>query len=230
MHVAERAGSRNELIRRNLPLVEIVARRFARRGEPLEDLIQVGTIGLINAVDRYDPRRGTPLAALAVPYVTGEIQRHLRDRCATVRLPRGAVRRALDVRQADRELAERFGRSPRPVEIAAETGLDVGAVERALTAPAAAPLPEEGVPDVAGEDAYEAGEARVLVAAGSRGLDLRQRRILRLCFFEGLSQREIARELHLSQAHVARLLEGALRTMRVALDGEGAEAPGHALR
>ena len=217
--------SREDVIRQHLPLVEVAARKFVRAGEPLEDLVQVGTIGLINAVDRFDPERGTPFASFALAYVVGEIQRHLRDRCAVVRVPRAAARRSIDVRRAASDLAERLGRSPTGAELAAATGLDPTEVGRVLAARAPAPLPDDGIADVAGEDAYEAGEARVLVAAAARPLDARQRRLLHLRYFRGLSQHEIAREVGLSQVHVSRLLDGALRTMRAALEG-GAD-PAH---
>ena len=210
--------------RRNLPLVELAARRFAWRGEQLEDLVQVGTIGLINAVDRFDPGRGASLTSFALAHVVGEIRRHLRDRCATIRIPRAVAQRASAIRSSERALADRLGRSPTTAELSAATGLDAEALRRARTPAEVAPLPEDGIPDRAGEAAFEAGEARVLVTAAARELDARKRRIVQLHFFGGLSQREIARELGISQVHVTRLLHEALVEMRAALDGEPARS------
>ena len=169
--------ARNELIERHLPLVRAVARRFTDRGEPLEDLVQVGSVGLIKAVDRYDPGRGSSFAAYAIPTILGEIRRHLRDSAHLLRAPR-APREEAPLRSVPLDLEARAARDP--------------AAERRL----------------------ELGEERVLLEQGLRTLARRERRIVRLRYFGGLSQRRIAAELGLSQVHVSRLLEQSLGKLR----------------
>jgi RNA polymerase sigma-B factor len=170
---------RQRLIEQHLPLVRALARRFSGRGEQLEDLVQVGSIGLIKAVDRFDPERGADLVAYAVPTIQGEIRRYLRDRAAPVRVPR------------------------------AEQGRDRGVVGLPLSDEAATDAPARE------EATVELGESRALLHDGMRALDARERLILHLRYFGGLSQRGIATELGLSQTHVSRLLRGSLEKLRV---------------
>ena len=172
--------ARRQLIERHLPLVRALAPRFAGRGEAVDDLVQVGAVGLIKAVDRFDPTRGTSLAAYAVPTIQGEIRRHLRDNAHLLRLPR------------DREELARALALP-PVSIEA-SGIAVA--------------------DAAAERRLERGEERALIERGLRNLGRRERRIVRLRYFGGLSQRRIAAEVGLSQVHVSRLLRESLRTLR----------------
>jgi len=172
--------ARNELIERHLPLVRAVARRFTDRGEPLEDLVQVGSVGLIKAVDRFDPARGVTLGAYAAPTIAGEIRNHLRDRGALVRLPRDAAR----------ETAQ----SPLPLETTVELW-----------------------PDPAAEQGLARGEDRALLADGLRHLPNRERRIVELRYYGGLSQRGIAAALGISQVHVSRLLRDSLGRLRAEL-------------
>jgi RNA polymerase sigma-B factor len=169
--------ARRRLIEEHLPLVRALASRFVRDGEQLEDLVQVGSVGLIKAVDRYDPRRGSSLTAYAVPTIVGEIRRHLRDGTQPLRVPR------------------------------AQRGL--GPV-RAVPLEAAADL----VRDTAAERRLELGEERLLLESGLRTLARRERRIVQLRYFGGLSQRRIAAELGLSQVHVSRLLRESLGKLR----------------
>ncbi len=169
--------ARRRLIEEHLPLVRALASRFVREGEQLEDLVQVGSVGLIKAVDRYDPRRGSSLTAYAVPTIVGEIRRHLRDGTQPLRVPR-----------AQRELS--------PV--------------RAVPLEDATDL----VRDPAAERRLELGEERLLLESGLRTLARRERRIVQLRFFGGLSQRRIAAELGLSQVHVSRLLRESLGKLR----------------
>jgi RNA polymerase sigma-B factor len=173
--------ARRELIERHLPLVRAVARRFAHRGEALEDLVQVGAVGLIKAVDRFDPARGVTLGAYAAPTIAGEIRNHLRDRATLIRLPR----------DAEPETPARF---PLPLETTIELW-----------------------PDVAAERGLERSEDRALLADGLRALPSRERRIVHLRYFGGLSQRGIAAELGISQVHVSRLLRESLGKLRVEL-------------
>ena len=169
--------ARRRLIEQHLPLVRALASRFVRDGEQLEDLVQVGSVGLIKAVDRYDPRRGSSLTAYAVPTIVGEIRRHLRDGTQPLRVPR-AQRGLGPVRAVPLEDATDFVRDP--------------AAERRL----------------------ELGEERLLLESGLRTLARRERRIVQLRYFGGLSQRRIAAELGLSQVHVSRLLRESLGKLR----------------
>jgi RNA polymerase sigma-B factor len=173
--------ARQALIERHLPLVRAIARRFAHRGEALEDLVQVGALGLIKAVDRFDPNRGATLGAYAAPTIAGEIRNHLRDRATLIRLPR----------DVEPSTPARF---PVPLETTSELW-----------------------PDAAAERGLERGEDRALLAGGLRVLPNRERRILHLRYYGGLSQRGIAAELGISQVHVSRLLRESLGRLRVEL-------------
>lgn len=220
-------GARAKLAELYLPLVRSLARRYAHCGEVLEDLVQVGSIGLIEAIDRFDPERGTDFAGFAVPTITGEIKKHLRDRSTVVRMPRRLVELAFMLRPARELLAARLGRSPTVSELAQELGLPEDDVAKAIaTERARLPiwLSTAGGGDVeldgaiAVEDAFDTSEERLLLAAGFRTLAERERRILHLRFFGGLSQVEIAREVGLSQIQVSRLIRDSLERMRAALD------------
>ena len=169
--------ARRRLIEAHLPLVRALANRFVRNGEQLEDLVQVGSVGLIKAVDRYDPRRGSSLTAYAVPTIVGELRRHLRDGTQPLRVPRA---------------------------------------QRGLGAVRAVPLEDaaDAVRDTAAERRLELGEERLLLESGLRTLARRERRIVQLRYFGGLSQRRIAAELGLSQVHVSRLLRESLGKLR----------------
>jgi RNA polymerase sigma-B factor len=169
--------ARRRLIEQHLPLVRALASRFVYDGEQLEDLVQVGSVGLIKAVDRFDPRRGPSLRVYAIPTIVGEIRRHLRDGTQPLRVPR--AQRALGPVRAV------------PLELEADTARDAAA-ERGL----------------------ELGEERVLLASGLRTLARRERRIVHLRYYGGLSQRRIAAELGLSQVHVSRLLRESLGKLR----------------
>jgi RNA polymerase sigma-B factor len=195
--------SRSRAIEAHLPLVRSIARRYSGRGEPVEDLVQVGSIGLIKAVDRFDPSRGPSLAALARPSIESEIRHHLRDRSSLVRVPR-----------TDQELAARL--------LAGEQDLSAGEVDRAKAAGSAQPVLLEADRAPAPDDSG-AVEARLLLARGSEALDERERRLLHLRYVEDRNQAEIASELGLSQAHVSRLLRAALEHLRSELDGDPAE-------
>ncbi|HEU4976422.1 MAG TPA: sigma-70 family RNA polymerase sigma factor [Baekduia sp.] len=220
------SDSRADLIERHLPLVRSIAGRYARRGEPLEDLVQVGTVGLIKAVDRFDPGRHPDLAALARPSIEGEIRHHLRDGGA-VRVPRTDHELSARLGAVRDELAASGRHEPTLAELASAAGVGEARAARALQAVRArraVPLPDGGgVTPARGED--EAAEARVLLEAGWSMLDARERRLLELRYREDRSQSQIARELGLSQAHVSRLLRAALEHLRDAV-GPLPEAPG----
>jgi RNA polymerase sigma-B factor len=208
--------ARRQLIERHLPLVRALVRRFAGRGEPLDDLVQVGAVGLIKAVDRFDPSRGVPLEAYAVPTIQGEIRRHLRDSGHPLRLPRaGQELRAHVAARRDALTAER-GRPPTLLELAEATGRSIAEVGEALTPVRAVSLDvfAATAPDSAAERRLELGEARALIERGLRNLGRRERRIVHLRYFGGLSQRRIAAEVGLSQVHVSRLLRESLGKLR----------------
>lgn len=213
------ADAREEAILTHMPLVRSLARRHARSSEPVEDLEQVGTVALIGAVDRYDPRRGGSFVAFAVPTVTGEILRHHRDRAGTVRLPRslGDARREV-VASADRLRAE-GGHEPSVAELSEDTRLETSRVREALRAPdIARPMPYWGEDDGAdpserlgSEDAgFAAAEARADLDQAMGVLPARERMILQLRYRADLTQSEIAERVGVSQMHVSRLLRRAI--------------------
>jgi RNA polymerase sigma-B factor len=175
-------GARDRLIRQYLPLVRRLARQHSGRGEQFEDLVQVGSIGLIKAIDRFQLDRGVDLASFAIPTINGEIKRHLRDRAWPIRIPRR-------LQELDPSLR------PRATELVDGQGGEF-----------------EGESLV--EPGYELGEDRVALAGSFHVLDERERRLLRLAFFDGLSQCQIAREVGISQIHVSRLTRRALGKLR----------------
>jgi RNA polymerase sigma-B factor len=210
--------ARTASIEAHLPLVRSIARRYAGRGESLEDLVQAGTVGLIKAVDRYDPDRDRDLAALARPSIEGEIKHHLRDGGGGPHVARGDRELCGRLRALRGDLTAKLRRAPTTAELAHAAGVDEERAARALAAaePTLA-LPQEDdratrLPAARGDT--DAAEARVLLEAGWDVLDERERRLLELRYRDDRSQSEIARELGLSQAHVSRLLKAALERLR----------------
>jgi RNA polymerase sigma-B factor len=175
--------ARATLIQQYLPLVRRLARRHVGRGEPYEDLVQVGTIGLINAIDRFQLDRGVDLATFAIPTIEGEIKRHLRDRAWPIRIPRRLqeLDPTLKLRVAELVNGENG-------EFDQESAVDHG---------------------------YELGEDRIALARGFRILDARERLLLRLAYFDSMSQKQIAHRVGISQIHVSRLTRRALAKLRV---------------
>jgi RNA polymerase sigma-B factor len=202
-------------------LVRSVARRYARGGEPVDDLVQVGAIGLIKAVDRFEPSRGRSLRAVAVPAIEGEIRHHLRDHTQLVRTPRPVVELAARVRRAQVTIGAREGRLPTHAELAEAVGASEQQVVEALQsrAPAVELEPEQApaAPD-------DFADERALLQAGMSVLSKRERRILELRYYEDRSQVEIAQEIGLSQAQVSRLIRRAVDRMRAAVVEDGGEA------
>lgn len=216
------------MVERHLGLAHHLARRYAERGEPLEDLVQVASIGLLKAVDRFDADRGISFTSYAVPTILGELRRHFRDRGWAIHVPRDLKEAALRVEAA---LKQHAGRAPTPAELARETGLDVETVLEALEvsgahrtlsldAPAAGGGDDERpaiVDGLGGEDAALArARDRVTVEALAASLDDREREILRLRFVEDLTQSEIGERVGVSQMHVSRLIRTSLTRMRLA--------------
>src|SRR4051812_37907095 len=168
-----------------LPLVESLARRYSGRSTAYEDLYQVGCIGLINAIDRFEPDRGEELAAFAVPTIAGEIRRHLRDQSDTVRLPRRVQELRPAVRAAQAELGTRLGRAPTAAEVARHLDADETDVALALD-PGATAVSLDAAPGepAGGDDDLEAAEDRLFLAGATRGLSERERRILQMRYVQ----------------------------------------------
>lgn len=202
---------RSDVVEAHLPLVRYLAGRYRSCGEPFEELVQVGAIGLIHAVDRFDADRGVELSTYAAPLVLGEIRRYLRDRVGAVRVPRRLVELAAEVGIAREELSQRLGRSPTVAEVAGHLGRDEEAVLDALEAQRAR------VPSTleVGADTADAADACVIDLVVDREtlrpllsrLSERDRRLLGLRLVDGLSQSEIAARMGISQMHVSRLLQ-----------------------
>jgi RNA polymerase sigma-B factor len=205
-------GARSRLIEAHLPLVASIARRYAGGGEPLDDLVQVGAIGLIKAVDRFDPERGSALPAFAAPVIEGEIRHHLRDAARPVRRPRGLHELDGRVRAAERSVAAAGGRNATTAELARELGTTETAVAEAIISRRAPADPRDAVYDGAAD--LDRSEARVLLADAWGVLDDRQRDVLELRYFRDLTQDQIADAMGVSQAQVSRLIAGALTRLR----------------
>lgn len=227
-------AARQQLIERYMSLVRSLARRYASRGEQLDDLVQIGAIGLIKAIDRFDLERGVELSTYAVPTIVGEIRRHFRDRSWGVHVPRRMKELSLRVSRLVDDLSSQLGRTPTVAEIAAAAEVEEEDVVEALeTARAHTPTSlstpvgasgELTLIDLLGQDeaGYEVLERGSVVRTGLEGLEERERRIVILRFLHGLTQLEIAAELGISQMHVSRLLRRALAAMHGRLDdGEG---------
>ena len=221
--------ARDELVTLHLPLVHFLARRFRDRGEPLDDLVQVGTIGLIKAVDRFDPERGVEFSTYATPTIVGEIKRHFRDKGWAIRVPRRLQELRISLGQATAELSQKSGRAPTVAELAAHLGIsedDViegleGAPAYSTTSLDAHAGGDDGddapsLADRLGTDDLdlEAVEYRESLKPLLAALPSRERRILALRFFHGMTQSEIAAEVGISQMHVSRLLAKSLATLR----------------
>jgi RNA polymerase sigma-B factor len=237
---AYRAGddsARDRIVERYLPLVRSLASRYSGRGEAFEDLVQVGSIGLLLAIDRFDTERGVQFATYAVPTIVGEIQRHFRDRTWALHVPRRMKELSLRLTRTIESATADLGRAPTIAELAELTGIDedevVEALEtyhaysaRSLSQPLGADASgEETMQDVLGaeEMGYEEVEDGALVEAGMAALDERERLIVQLRFFDGLTQSEIAARVGISQMHVSRLLRRALVTMQGRLEENALE-------
>jgi RNA polymerase sigma-B factor len=222
-----RADLREKLVTEHLPVAEHIARRFGNRGESREDLVQVATVGLINAVDRFDPSRGTDFLSFAVPTIMGEIRRHFRDTSWAVRVPRRLKEMHLSISSASNELSQTLGRAPTPSEIAKHLGvhrdevyegLEAGNAYRSVSLDDMLNHDSDTVSlgDMLGEhdsalDGVEYHESlRPLVSQ----LPERERTILMLRFFGNMTQTQIAKHVGISQMHVSRLLAKTLEELR----------------
>ncbi len=220
---------RDRLVIMHENLVRFLAAKFANRGEPLEDLVQVGTIGLINAIDRFEPERGTKFSTYATPTVVGEIKRHFRDRAWNLKVPRWLQELNLQVMKANELLSQQYGRSPTIAEIAEHVGaseaetldaMELGnayetvSLDTKLTFEGeTAPLTLNdsiGANDTGLQKINEYDDLKVAVEA----LEDREKMIIYLRFFHDLSQTEVADRLNISQMHVSRLQHKALRRLK----------------
>lgn len=221
-----RATLRDRAIEAWVPLARHLAARFAGRGEPMDDLVQTATIGLIKSIDRYDPERGVDFTGYAIPTILGEIKRHFRDRTWHVRVPRRLQELRLSISEATTVLTQTLGRSPTVTDIAAylqvseEEVLEGLEGARAYTATSlSAPTASDGGLELGdtlgGEDPeYELAELRVALGPALAMLDEREQRILTLRFYGNLTQSQIAEQIGVSQMHVSRLLTKALAKLR----------------
>ncbi|MDQ6807487.1 MAG: SigB/SigF/SigG family RNA polymerase sigma factor [Actinomycetota bacterium] len=220
--------ARAELVERFLPLARKLARRYAGAREPFDDLLQVASLGLVKAVDRFDPARGTAFSSFAVPTILGELKRYFRDLGWSVHVPRGAQEMALRVEDAYQKLTVKHGRAPSVMVLAQYTELSIEDVLEGLETAAAhhsvsldAPHDDgEGgsgtLADTFGEDdeRFELVDASVTIAAAARSLSARERRVLILRFVEDRTQTQIAELIGVSQMQVSRILRGALEKLR----------------
>jgi RNA polymerase sigma-B factor len=226
---------REQLVHRYLPLARYAASQYRRGSEPFDDLVQVASLGLLKAIDRYDPVRGAAFSSYALPTMSGELRRHFRDRGWAVRPPRDLQESALAVEKAIDALHRDLGRSPTVGEIAERTDLSEEAVleaREALTARMSMSLstPAGGSDDDESlsletrlgtdDDGFESAEQRATLDVLQRALTAREREIVRLRFEGDLTQAEIGASVGLSQMHVSRLLRTAIEKLRLAADAE----------
>jgi RNA polymerase sigma-B factor len=229
-HRAGDLAAREELVQRCLPLARDLARRYTYTDEPFDDLLQVASLGLIKAIDRFDPDRGAKFASYAAPTILGELKRHFRDKGWALHVSRDLQERTLVVSREAEALSKRLGRSPKPREVASAIGCSVEEVLEAQQAAASyeaasldAPTAhddEEAAPLVdllGGEDvAYELVADRDAIASSWKALPDMERSVLELRFTHGLNQREIGERIGYSQMHVSRLLRRALSQLETA--------------
>jgi RNA polymerase sigma-B factor len=228
--------AREQLIEQYMSLVRSLARRYSYRGEQLEDLVQIGAIGLIKAIDRFDLERGVELTTYATPNIIGEIKRHFRDKGWSVRVPRGLQELNVQLSRLVEQLTVQLSRSPTIPELAKAAGVEEEEVLEALESGRAYTSLSLSVGGGGGDDddldpleslgteehQYEVSEDRAVLAPGFKALDERERKILQLRFFEGLTQSQIAQQVGISQMHVSRLIRRSLEKIRetIAADEE----------
>jgi RNA polymerase sigma-B factor len=220
--------AREQLIEQYMSLVRSLARRYSYRGEQLEDLVQIGAIGLIKAIDRFDLERGVELTTYATPNIIGEIKRHFRDKGWSVRVPRGLQELNVRLSRLVEQLTVQYSRSPTIPELAKAAGVEEEEVLEALQSGRAYTTLSLSVSGGGGDDddldpleslgteehQYEVSEDRALLAPGFKALDERERKILQLRFFDGLTQSQIAQQVGISQMHVSRLIRRSLEKIR----------------
>jgi len=226
-----RITCREELVRLHLPLVDHCARRFMNRGEPLDDLVQVGTIGLIKSVDRFDTGRDVEFSTYATPTILGEIKRYFRDKGWAIRVPRRLQELRMSISSVTGEMSQDLGRSPTPREIGEKLGVSVEEVMEGIESANAYSTLSLDAGD-SGEDGQRNSmldslgmddealahvEIRESIKPLIEQLPPREKRILLLRFFRGMTQSQIAEEIGVSQMHVSRLLNRTLAQLRSSL-------------
>ncbi|RGA03918.1 RNA polymerase sigma factor SigF [Microbispora triticiradicis] len=224
---------RDELVELHLPLVEYLARRFRNRGEWLDDLTQVATIGLIKSIDRFDLGRGVEFSTYATPTIVGEIKRHFRDKGWAVRVPRRLQELKLSLTKAISELSQRESRAPTVAELAVHLGMTEEEVLEGLESANAYSTVSLDAPDSGDDDAPAVSDSLGIVDESLEGVEYREslkpllerlppreKRILLLRFFGNMTQSQIATELGISQMHVSRLLARTLAQLREGLTAE----------
>jgi RNA polymerase sigma-B factor len=223
-------AAREELAERFLPLARDLALRYTYTDEPFDDLLQVASLGLIKAIDRFEPGRGTKFTSYAAPTILGELKRHFRDKGWALHMPRDLQERTLAVSRATEALSKELGRSPKVREVAAELGCSIEDVLEAQEAAASYETTSLNAPtahddddaaalvDLIGEEdsAYELVESRDAIASTWRALPEVERSVLELRFMHDLTQREIGEQIGYSQMHVSRLLRRALDRLETA--------------
>jgi RNA polymerase sigma-B factor len=228
-------AAREELVQRLLPLARRMARRYRRSDEPLDDLVQVATLGLIKAIDRFDPDRETAFSSYAVPTMLGELKRYFRDNGWAVHVPRGMQERVMQVDNAVKDLSRRLGRSPSVAEISESIGLGTEHVLEAMEAASAYDAVSlesyrfgdesdgETYAETIGveDDRFELVEYGATIAPTLHALPARDRVVLHLRFVEDLTQAEIAQRVGVSQMHVSRLIRRALERLRTVAEHRG---------
>jgi len=226
----ERAALRHRTIEAWVPMAERLTRRYARRGEPIEDLRQVAILGLINAIDRFDPRCGAAFVSFALPTILGEIKRHFRDRSWSVRVPRRVQERWLAISEANDNCQAQLGRTPTITDLAVYLqiseeqvieGLEGSHAHRAMSL--SAKLAVEGALELGGtlgapEHGYALAELAIDLGAAMAVLSERERQIILLRFYGNQTQTRIAEQIGISQMHVSRVLTAALAKLRKHLD------------
>jgi RNA polymerase sigma-B factor len=227
-------GAREELVERYLPLARSLARRYAHGREPFEDLFQVAGIGLVKAIDRFDPELGLSFSAYAIPTILGELKRHFRDSGWALHVPQRVQTKVLQLERATDELRRQLGRSPSPLEVSKATGATVADVLEAAEASSAleaVSLEAGPAPDGDGGDSYrerlgshderyELIEYEASIEPALKALPKRERLILHLRFAHDLTQFEIGELLGISQMHVSRLLRRSLARLRAVAEAE----------
>ncbi len=228
---ASRDRARDDLVHLHLPLVEHCARRFRNRGEPFEDLVQVGTIGLIKSIDRFDSDRGVEFSTYATPTIIGEIKRYFRDKGWAIRVPRRLQELRMQIGAATAELTQSLGRSPTPRELAERIGCTIEEIVEGIeSSNAYSTLSLDATDDSqegsgsmldaigADDEALEHVEIRESIKPLLDRLDPREKKILLLRFFRNMTQSQIAEEIGVSQMHVSRLLSRTLQHLRASLE------------
>jgi len=221
---------REALVERFLPLARSIAKRYRKAEEPFDDLLQVASLGLLKAIDRFDPERGIAFSSFAVPTIVGELRRHFRDRCWSVRPPRELQERALEVDKVRSELTTRLGRSPsvrevgQALELTDERVLEALQAQQGMRATSLdAPRPGVEDPDATLGEAtghvdpeLQLAEHRATLARLFGRLDERERRVLHLRFEEDLTQEQIGQLVGVSQMQVSRIIRGAIAKLAAA--------------